>query len=520
MGYPFPSQPGSNFVSDVRYQQNQPEYLRPQPDQTPTLVVQQPQPLQVYPSQPQILVSPDAQGPYAESSPQPLILQQQDHQAQEQDRFSPQPQQWEQQQDEYQQAGDGSLYSIPTTPFEYYNLAQTWDDPFRIRAASRAASRIIPPRGRQNSEPADEQRPLSILESAPALEDPTVTITTEAKEEENEGAGAMNSDESDFDWDEDINIDDGPSVAKDKRKKKKERSIWKQLAPFLRMVILIVTVTPVLALPAILTSVFLRTHDDNDVNGHHDHENERYKVSKDAVVVVFTWLAFMWIMICLNNWLIDLLPAAAVMACSCVAPTKVETLKSLVYPLVRLQMWQVLVIRILVSLCILCGLILVEKVILHKVSKNFHQIAYADRIQDNKYALAVLGRLGTSWRNVKRTRGGGGGGGYSANQTGGRSSPVPVLPAFENQTETAAAAAATTVAGTTATPSLAESRSYHISSRTNSWDNIYPESKGHILNNHNISAADLLDDQSINSEAEPATSTVSEITQQRQRTQS
>ncbi|KAF9082884.1 hypothetical protein BGX23_011977 [Mortierella sp. AD031] len=494
MGYPFPSQPGSNFVSDVRYQQNQPEYLRPQPDQTPTLVVQQPQPLQVYPSQPQILVSPDAQGPYAESSPQPLILQQQDHQAQEQDRFPPQPQQWEQQQDEYQQAGDGSLYSIPTTPFEYYKLAQTWGDPFRIRAASRAVSRIIPPRGRQNSEPADEQRPLSILESAPALEDPT----------------AMNSDESDFDWDEDINIDDDPSVAKDKRKKKKERSIWKQLAPFLRMVILIVTVTPVLALPAILTSVFLRTHDDNDVSGHHDHENERYKVSKDAVVVVFTWLAFMWIMICLNNWLIDLLPAAAVMVCSCVAPTKVETLKSLVYPLVRLQMWQVLVIRILVSLCILCGLILVEKVILHKVSKNFHQIAYADRIQDNKYALAVLDRLGTSRRNVKRTCGGG----------GGRSSPVPVLPAFENQTETSAAAAAVTMAGTTATPSLAESRSYYISSRTNSWDNIYPESKEHILNNHNISAADLLDDQSINSEAEPATSTVSEITQQRQRTQS
>ncbi|KAK3831967.1 MAG: Mechanosensitive ion channel-domain-containing protein [Linnemannia gamsii] len=235
----------------------------------------------------------------------------------------------------------------------------------------------------------------------------------------------MNSDESDFDWDEDINIDDddtnnNSSSNNDAKKKKKKRSTWRQLAPFLRMLILIITVAPIVALPAGLTGIFLKTDDDPQ-------NQDRRCGGRDLWVA-----AFMWCIICINNWVIDLIPAAAVMVCSWIAPTKVETLKSrllifvgtkkyikwfidacwalaafvvlssLVYPLVALQVWQSLVIRILVSVLILAGLVLLEKVILHKISKNFHQIAYADRIQENKYALAVLDRLGTSRRRDKR----------------------------------------------------------------------------------------------------------------------
>lgn len=49
-----------------------------------------------------------------------------------------------------------------------------------------------------------------------------------------------------------------------------------------------------------------------------------------------------------------------------------------------------------------CALLLFEKVLLHMISTNFHQTAYADRITDNKYALMVLDRLSTSKKNVNK----------------------------------------------------------------------------------------------------------------------
>jgi hypothetical protein len=56
---------------------------------------------------------------------------------------------------------------------------------------------------------------------------------------------AMNSDGSDFDWDEDINIDNNCQVKK--KRKIKTLSTWRKLSPFLRMVILMVIVTPIAA---------------------------------------------------------------------------------------------------------------------------------------------------------------------------------------------------------------------------------------------------------------------------------
>ncbi|KAG0266959.1 hypothetical protein BGZ95_002972, partial [Linnemannia exigua] len=344
---------------------------------------------------------------------------------------------------------------------------------------------------------------------------------------------AMNSDESDFDWDEDINIDDDDknnldnnnnnnnnNSAKEKKKKKK-RSTWRQLAPFLRMLILIITVAPIVALPAVLTGIFLKTDDDPQ---NRDRQNLRRRVTKDAVVVIFGWLAFMWCIICINNWVIDLIPAAAVMVCSWIAPTKVETLKSrllifvgtkkyikwfidscwalaafavlsnMVYPLVALQVWQALVIRILVSVLVLMGLVLLEKIILHKISKNFHQIAYADRIQENKYALAVLDRLGTSRRKDKRARGGGGGGGCDSAQSNGRSTPVPAF----DQTE----------ANTSKTPFMTDPTRPCTQSRMNGWDHVNLDSNGQ-------STADLLDDQSVNGRGAGPPSTLDERDQDR-----
>src|SRR5687768_17050096 len=43
-----------------------------------------------------------------------------------------------------------------------------------------------------------------------------------------------------------------------------------------------------------------------------------------------------------------------------------------------------------------CALVFIEKILLHLISTNFHQTAYADRITENKYALTVLDRLSTS----------------------------------------------------------------------------------------------------------------------------
>ena len=54
------------------------------------------------------------------------------------------------------------------------------------------------------------------------------------------------------------------------------------------------------------------------------------------------------------------------------------------------------------------ALVFIEKIMLHIISTNFHQTAYADRIKENKYALAVLDRLSSSKKNFKKGGVGGG----------------------------------------------------------------------------------------------------------------
>ncbi|KAF9537555.1 hypothetical protein EC957_007967, partial [Mortierella hygrophila] len=136
---------------------------------------------------------------------------------------------------------------------------------------------------------------------------------------------AMDSDE--FDWGENVNINGGTSGDCNGKKEKKGedvRSTWRQSAPFLRMIILIVAVAPILALPTVLTGIILKAEDDPQDP---DRRDLRKKITKNTVVLELGWLAFMWCIICINNWVIDLIPTAAVMVCSWIAPTKVETLK-------------------------------------------------------------------------------------------------------------------------------------------------------------------------------------------------
>ncbi|KAF9902586.1 hypothetical protein EC991_004759 [Linnemannia zychae] len=543
MGCPFPNndpappQPFSPAESGLSGEGDsiayQPEYLRPhstepqqaQQQQPPIVIVQsQPEP-QVPQSQPQILVSQEPHGCFDEiiqPAPEgPQRQPQNGNQAQEQEHPR-----WGS--DQYVQYGGGGVASnsVPTTPFEYYNLAQNRVDTSAFvptmtaatatgvaTASSSNGSSVCSSRSQSTTSP-----PISELracgrakvigagvgsrieggrgrhESHTWNEIGKILRRDDTMDDFIPPPQAMNSDESDFDWDEDVNIDGDD---KNKAKKKEQRSTWRQLAPFLRMLILIITVAPILALPAVLTAIFLKTNDDPH---NYDRQNLRRRVAKDAVVVLFGWFAFMWCIICINNWVIDLIPAAAVMVCSWTAPTKVETLKSrllifvgtkkyikwfidacwalaafvvlskMVYPLVLLQVWQVLVIRILVSVLILVGLILLEKIILHKISKNFHQIAYADRISENKYALAVLDRLGTSRRREKDRRARGGG--YASVHSNGRSTPVT-----NYDTEANATIKASSVMDMKPINQL----------KTNSWDHGYPDSNVH-------STADLLSD--------------------------
>ncbi|KAF9307351.1 hypothetical protein BGZ74_005791 [Mortierella antarctica] len=235
---------------------------------------------------------------------------------------------------------------------------------------------------------------------------------------------AMNSDESDFDWEEDINIDENGQV---RWKKHRVRSKWRKLSPFLRMVLMMLLVTPFIALPAILTEMLW---DIPDING----ANTQEQVKKDTIVLFFTWLAFMWCIICITNWGVDIIPVVIVRFTSVFSGVKLETIKSrllifvatkkyikwlfaacwatgsfaflahVVHPLVDNQYWRTIIVKVLAALIAGSGLVLVEKVLLQIISKNFHQTAYADRIKENKYALAVLDKLGTSKKVAKKTR--------------------------------------------------------------------------------------------------------------------
>ncbi|KAF8941846.1 hypothetical protein BGZ47_007124 [Haplosporangium gracile] len=246
---------------------------------------------------------------------------------------------------------------------------------------------------------------------------------------------AMNSDESDFDWDEDINIDDNGQVRN--RKKDRTRSKWRRLSPFLRMLILMLLVVPIIALPAILTRIFLKVVDkpDEPEDSAAMNQYETEKIRRDTIVLVFTWLAVMWCVVCVTNWGVDIIPVVIVRLTSLVASNKLETVKSrllifvatkkylkwlfascwatgsfailstVIHPIIKAKAsWQPVLIKVLCAFVAGFGLIVVEKVLLQIISKKFHQTAYADRIKENKYALQVLDRLGTSKKISKKIR--------------------------------------------------------------------------------------------------------------------
>ncbi|KAG0033893.1 hypothetical protein BGZ81_006914 [Podila clonocystis] len=227
---------------------------------------------------------------------------------------------------------------------------------------------------------------------------------------------AMNSDESDFDWDEDIAIDEKGQV---KKKNKNNGMGWRRLSPFLRMTIMVLTIGPILALPAVLVQVL------------HNPTEEWPLVQKDMIVMIFAWIAFMWCIICLTNWGVDIVPVVIVRLTSMVSGARMEAIKSrllifvgtkkflkwllascwsigsfaflskVIYPKTDSELNPIF-IEVLGAIVAGCTLLLFEKVLLHMISTNFHRTAYADRITDNKYALMVLDRLSTSKKNVNK----------------------------------------------------------------------------------------------------------------------
>ncbi|KAG0286981.1 hypothetical protein BGZ97_007248 [Linnemannia gamsii] len=224
---------------------------------------------------------------------------------------------------------------------------------------------------------------------------------------------AMNSDESDFDWDEDIKIDESGQVHK-KKENKNNGSHWRKLSPFLRMVISVLVGCPIVALPAILVSVLM---DD-------DQEEPAYP-TKSTVMLIFVWLSFMWGIIFITNWGIDIVPVVVVRLTGFVTGSRSEDLKSKLLMFVACKKYfkwllascwaigsfaflskspfsrtnaEMSTTFIEVLGCLVAGsaLVFVEKILLHLISTNFHQTAYADRMTENKYALSVLDRLSTS----------------------------------------------------------------------------------------------------------------------------
>ncbi|KAF9952510.1 hypothetical protein BGZ70_000585 [Mortierella alpina] len=236
---------------------------------------------------------------------------------------------------------------------------------------------------------------------------------------------AMNSDESDFDWDEDININESGQVVK--KNKKDSTSTWRRLSPFLRMVIMILIGSPIIALPAILVSTLM----DDDPSP--TEEQQDPPVRKGTITLIFIWLSFMWGIVFLTNWGIDIVPAVVVRLSSILTSSRLENVKSRLLIFVATKKyfkwflgscWAIgsfaflsnspfkpagdklnpIFVEVLGSLVAGCALVFIEKILLHKISTNFHQTAFADRIQENKYALTVLDKLSTSKKNVKKVR--------------------------------------------------------------------------------------------------------------------
>ncbi|KAK3823829.1 MAG: Mechanosensitive ion channel-domain-containing protein [Linnemannia gamsii] len=235
----------------------------------------------------------------------------------------------------------------------------------------------------------------------------------------------MNSDESDFDWDEDVNIDESGQVHK-KKLDKNSNSHWRKLSPFLRMVIMVLVGSPIVALPAILVSVLM----DDDAP-------DPVYPTKATVKMIFVWLSFMWGIIFITNWGIDIVPVVVVRLTSFVTSSRSEDLRSrlLIFVAAKKYLkwllascWAIgsfaflsqsvysrtnremgtIFLEVLGCLVAGCALVFIEKILLHLISTNFHQTAYADRIKENKYALTVLDRLSTSKKNnVKHPKGGG-----------------------------------------------------------------------------------------------------------------
>ncbi|GJJ76267.1 hypothetical protein EMPS_08626 [Entomortierella parvispora] len=252
---------------------------------------------------------------------------------------------------------------------------------------------------------------------------------------------AMNSDESDFDWDEDINIDDKVAPKKKDGKSGTSTSKWRRLSPLLRMTIMILVGCPIVALPAILTQKFKADDPPLPEPGSMMPDGVTPvpdpPVPKTTIVMIFVWLSFMWGIIFLTNWGVDIVPVVVVRVTSVVTSYRLENVKSklLIFVATKKYLkWLLASCWAIGSLALLskgpysrtdeklnpvflevlsafvagAALVFVEKIMLHVISTNFHQTAYADRIKENKYALAVLDRLSTSKKNVKKGGAGGG----------------------------------------------------------------------------------------------------------------
>ncbi|KAF9351240.1 hypothetical protein BGX26_010720 [Mortierella sp. AD094] len=240
---------------------------------------------------------------------------------------------------------------------------------------------------------------------------------------------AMNSDESDFDWDEDIKIDDSGQVHT-KNKSKQNDSKWRKLSPFLRMVITILVGCPIIALPAILVSTLMQADQVPDPT---NPDMLDPPATKATVTLIFVWLSFMWGIIFVTNWGVDIVPVFVVRLSSIISSNRLENVKSRLMIFVATKKylkwllascWSIgsfaflskspfsrtdgklnpIFLEVLGVIVVGCTLILIEKILLHIISTNFHRTAYADRIKESKYALSVLDRLSTSKKNVKKGR--------------------------------------------------------------------------------------------------------------------
>jgi hypothetical protein len=122
---------------------------------------------------------------------------------------------------------------------------------------------------------------------------------------------------------------------------------------------------------------------------------EKDKVRRDTIVLMFTWLAFMWCIICVTNWGVDVIPVVIVRLTSIFTLNRLETVKSQllifvgtkkyikwlfvacwatgsfaflstdIHPMIKDQSRQPIFINILAAMITGCALVLVEKILLH-----------------------------------------------------------------------------------------------------------------------------------------------------------